>query len=323
MVSEVTVAHKRTQGILCVIVSMAALSTQDMIIKWLSTTYPLHEIIFTRAAIAVFLTLGLVHLEGGLGLLRSRRPHLHVARGLLLVLANFSYFLALAVMPLAEAVAIFFVAPLIITALSVPLLGERIGPLRGLAVLAGLAGVIIMLRPGLGDTSLVVLLPLLAAFCYALMQITTRRLGVTDKASVMAFYVQLTFFVFSAATGLIIGDGRFAGSGHPSLEFLLRAWTWPSAGDALLFLACGCLITVAAYLLSHAYRTSEATLLAPFEYTSLPLAVIWGLLLWGDWPDPIAFLGIALIVGGGLLVFYREAAQGRILASRRPLPPDR
>ena len=162
---------------------MALLSAQDAVIKWLSGDYPLHQIILGRATIAVVLTLIMVRLEGGWSLLRSRRLGLHLARGLLLVVANISYFLALAAMPLAEAIAIFFVAPLFITALSVPFLGEQVGPRRWLAVLAGLCGVVVMLRPGEGAINPVALLPVLAAFCYASMQILTRRLGATDKAS--------------------------------------------------------------------------------------------------------------------------------------------
>ena len=129
--------------------------------------------------------------------------------------------------------------------------------------------------------------------------------------------------VVSGATGLAIGDGRFAGSGEPSLEFLFRAWVWPGQEDALLILLCGVLIAAAAYLLSQAYRIAEATVVAPFEYIAVPLSATWGILLWGDWPDLTAVAGIVLIVGAGLIVFAREASLGRLLAARRPLPPQR
>jgi drug/metabolite transporter (DMT)-like permease len=313
----------KVQGVLCLVLGMVALSFQDSLIKKMSGDYPLHEIILGRACVAILLTAFFAHLEGGLALLRTRRLPLHLARGVLLVIANVCYFLALAAMPLAEAAAIFFIAPLFITMLSVPFLGERVGPWRWAAVFTGLGGVVVMLRPGDGLLEIAAVLPIGAALAYAIMQILTRRLGVTERASALAFYVQLCFIVVSAVFGLFAGDGRFAGSGHPSVEFLLRAWSWPSGIDAVLILTCGFLIGTAAYLLSQAYRIAEANLLAPFEYTALPLAVLWGVLWWGDWPDATAFLGIALIVGSGLLVFYRETLHGQLFATRRPVPRNR
>ncbi len=313
----------KIQGVLCIVFGMVVLSLQDSLIKYMSGDYPLHQIVFSRSCIAILLTVYFAHLEGGIGLLRTRRLPLQLFRGLLMVISNMCYFLALAAMPLADAAAIFFVAPLFITALSVPFLGEKVGPWRWAAVLAGMAGVAVMLRPGEGLIEVAALLPIGAALCYATMQMTTRRLGGTDRASTLAFYVHLCFIVASVAFGLIAGDGRFATGGHPSLEFLFRAWVRPTGFDGLLMLSCGVLIAIAGYLMSQAYRIAEATLLAPFEYSAMPFAVLWGVLWWGDWPDATAFLGISMIVGSGLFVFYRETLRGHLLATRRPMPRER
>jgi len=308
----------RTNGIFCIVGAALFLTANDSIIKWLSPSYPLHEIVLVRAVVALVLTLLFVQLEGGLHLLRTRRPALHFLRGLLIVIANMAFFLALASMPLAEATALFFVNPLFIMLLSVPILGERVGLKRWLAMLAGLAGVVIMLRPGFGVGNWVTLLPLVAALTYASMQMLTRRLGVIDKASTLAFYIQLTFVLISAAIGLAVGDGHYDDGQNTTLEFLFRAWTWPTLSDAGLMALCGCLVAAGGYLLSQAYRISEASVVAPFEYTSLPLALFWGLLIWGDLPDVIAFLGISLIVGSGLFVFYRETLHARRAAGYAP-----
>jgi drug/metabolite transporter (DMT)-like permease len=316
-------ANARTRGILCIIGAAFFLTANDSIIKWLSPTYPLHEIVLVRAVTALTITLLLVQLEGGFRILRTRRPALHLLRGLLIVVANMAFFLGLASLPLAEATALFFVAPLFITALSVFVLGEPVGPRRWLAVAAGLLGVVVMLRPGLEAVRFAAFLPLVAALAYASMQMLTRRLGVTDKASTLAFYVQLTFVVVAASIGLAIGDGRFGGGENATLEFFFRAWLWPTRADALLMVLCGSLIAVGGYLMSQAYRTAEAAVVAPFEYSAMPLAVFWGFQLWGQWPDPHTFLGIALIVGGGLFVFYRESVHKRLVAAERPMPPDR
>ncbi len=313
----------KVQAVLCLIFGLVALSFQDSLVKWMSGDYPLHQIVLTRSGIAILLTVYFAHLEGGIGHLRTRRLWLQLTRGLLMVISATCYFLALAAMPLADAAAIFFVAPLFITALSAPFLGERIGPWRWAAVFAGMAGVVVMLRPGEGLVEIAALLPIVGALAYATMQILTRRLGDTERASTLAFYIHICFIAVGTSFGLIAGDGRFAGSSHPSMDFLLRAWTWPSGFDAFLMLSSGVLIAIAGYLMAQAYRMAEANLLAPFEYTALPFAVLWGVLWWGDWPDATTFLGIAMIVGSGLFVFYRENLHGHLVAARRPMPPNR
>ena len=130
-----------------ILLGVAAISVNDMLIKRLSGGYPLHQIVFTRSAIGILLGLVLVKLEGGFHLLKTRQPGLHLLRGLLIVISNMSFFLALSVLTLAEATALFFAAPLFITVLSIPLLGEKVGPLRLGAVIVGFIGVVIMMRP--------------------------------------------------------------------------------------------------------------------------------------------------------------------------------
>ena len=224
---------------------MTAITINDMLIKLLSGDYPLHQIVFLRSVIGIVFSLALVQLEGGFGILRTDKPLLHLLRGLLMVVANLSFFAALAVLPLADATALFFVAPLFITLLSIPILGEKVGIRRISAVLVGFAGVLVMQQPwaseGLGTGErIVLLLPVLAAFTYALCQIMARRLGATAKASAMAVYIQGTFILVSLGFWAVAGDGRYAvGVDNASLQFLLRAWRWPNEGDALLFLALG------------------------------------------------------------------------------------
>ena len=208
-------------------------------------------------------------------------------------------------MPVAEAVAMFFVAPLFITMLSATLLGETVGPRRLFAVLLGFAGVIVIMRPGIGSFSYIGLFPVGAAAMYAVFQILTRRLGTTDSAATMAFYVQAMFIVGGIAMGLAVGDGRFAGGDDPSVNFLLRAWRLPDLEGALLLGLVGLLICGASVLLSQAYRITEAATIAPFEYIALPFAGLWSYMIWGDVPDAIALVGMALIVGSGVFVILR------------------
>jgi drug/metabolite transporter (DMT)-like permease len=299
-------------GIACIVVAMMMLSLQDSIVKWLGATYALHQIVLTRSVIAATITLIVLAAMSRLALLRTRRWSLHLVRGLLLVVTNSAFFLALVAMPIAEAVAMFFVAPLFITLLSAVLLGEPAGPRRLAAVLVGFAGVVIVVRPGSGLFGYVALLPVGAAATYAVMQILTRRLGTTDSAATMAFYIQLTFIIVGLGMGMAVGDGRFAGSDDPSLSFLLRSWRPPTDADLPLFALVGLLIAAASVLLSQAYRTTEAATIAPFEYIALPFATLWGFLFWGDVPDATALLGMTLIVGSGVFIVVRtERLQSR------------
>jgi len=307
-------------GLLFILVGVLGISINDVLIKQLSGGYPLHQVVLTRATVALAFILFMVRAEGGFTILKTRQPLLHLARGLLVVISNMSYFVALAVLPLADATALFFVAPLFITALSIPILGEKVGPMRIAAVMAGFAGVVIMQRPwDAGDTlaasRLVMVLPVLSAFAYALMQIMTRKLGATTKASAMAAYIQAMFILVSLGFFLIAGDGRFAaGSDIPSVQFLLRAWIWPAHDDLPLLLGLGALASVSGYCLSQAYRLTDAATVAPFEYVGLPLSVLWGWLFWTEFPAREVWIGIALIAGSGLFVFLREQRKARVVA---------
>ncbi|MEL6644160.1 MAG: DMT family transporter [Pseudomonadota bacterium] len=299
-------------GIAFILLGMVGISINDMLIKHLSGEYPLHQMVFVRSAIGICFSLMLLQLEGGFMILRTNRIGLHVLRGACIVFANMTFFAALAVIPLADATALFFVAPLFITLLSIPFLGERVGARRWAAVIVGFLGVIIMLRPGAeaGDEApsrLVLLLPILAAFAYACMQILTRSLGVTSKASAMAVYIQAMFICVSIVFWAVAGDGRYEGMVESeSLKFLLRAWIWPAPGDVVFFVILGCMSTVIGYSLSQAYRLASPATIAPYEYAALPLSIFWGWVVFAHLPDAWVLSGIVLIAVAGVYVFVRE-----------------
>jgi len=307
-----------SQGILCLIGAVAFLSVSDSIIKWLNPIYALHEIMLIRALFAMVVVLGIVQLEGGIRLLNTRRPVLHFFRGSLLVLANMFFFLGLATLPFAETVALFFVAPLFICLLSRPILGEKVGISRWIVILIGFCGVLVMVRPGAEVFAVTSLLPILAALCYAIMQMMTRKLGMQEKAGALTFYIQFAFILISSLIGLSIGDGRLNTLDNSTSEFLLRAWTWPIPGDFGLLALCGLIVAFGGYLLSQAYRLGQASAVAPFEYTSMPFALIIGYYLWGDWPDWTSFVGSGLIIFSGLLIVFIDSRSRRLKASLMP-----
>lgn len=301
-------------GIAFICAGIFAISINDMLIKHLSGAYPLHQIVATRSAIGLIFSLIFVHVSGGFRILITDWHPLHILRGLLVVIANMTFYAAVAVMPLAQATALFFVAPLFITLLSIPFLGERVGPWRIGAVLAGFLGVVVMQQPWAGDppgvSRVALLLPVLAALMYALMQVLTRKLGVRSRAAAMAVYIQSIFLVVSLGFFAVAGDGRFAdGVDNDSVQFLLRAWVMPETGDLWTFVGLGVGAGVIGYSLSAAYRMANAATIAPFEYLGLPLAIFWGWAFFSEWPSAAIWAGCALIVGAGLAVFLREQAR--------------
>ncbi len=294
-------------GALCAFGASLAFTLNDMSVKFLSGGYPLHQVIMLRSVVALAIVLAVVvPLMGGYARLRTRQPGKHLIRGLFVVGSNMAFFMALAAMPIADATAIFFVSPLLIALFSVVFLGETVGPRRWSAIAVGLLGVIVMIRPGTDAFTPVALLPLLAATGYAGLQTMTRKMGLGESAASLAFYTQITFFLFSLVFGLSTGDGRFDPGGDSPLSFLLRAWIWPQAGDWPFFLLAGIGTALGGLMISQAYRLCEAALVAPLEYVAMPMAIFWGLVVFGEWPNPVSWIGISMILGAGIYMVFRE-----------------
>ena len=298
-------------SIFCAIGASFFFSLSDFTIKLLSDYYSLHQIVLIRSASAfLFTIIFFVPLEGGIIALKTKRPIAHIFRGFLLVLANLFFFLGLVSIPIAECSAIFFIAPLLITLFSALILKEKVGIRRFSALIIGFIGVLIIVKPGQINFSWITLLPISAAVCYAGLHIMTRQMGLSEKASTLSIYIQVSFIIVSSIMGLVLGDGRFSGFQNPSMEFLVKAWTWPIILHWLILIGIGVASSIGGYLISQAYRLSEAGLIAPFEYTSLILSVFWGIFIWNEWLNFLTLLGITLIIISGVYIAVREVKVG-------------
>jgi drug/metabolite transporter (DMT)-like permease len=304
-------------GSLCAFVAVLFFVVNDTTIKFLSGDYALHQVVLIRSCLGLALTLCIIApFNGGFAIFRTNRLPQHLIRGGFTVMANMTFFLGLAAMPLADATAIFFISPILITLFSIIFLGESVGPWRWTAILVGFLGVVIMIRPGTGSFQVASLYPLIAALCYASLNTMTRRMGSTESAATLSVYIQVTFIFVTLLIGLAIGDGRFGDQTDPALKFLLRAWTWPNPADYGYFIIIGIGVAGGGFLISQAYRVAEAAFVAPFEYVAMPLAVIFGIIIFDEWPDPIAYVGMTFIVAAGIITIWREAVNRK--AAQRP-----
>jgi len=299
-------------NIFFIVIAHVLFTTSDMGIKMISGDYALHQIILTRSSVAILFTLLVfVPLEGGIKNLLTKQLTLHILRGFGIGIANLCFFSSLISLPLGEAMAIFFIAPVLISLLSVFILKEKGHLERWLAVLVGLIGVLLILRPSFEAFNPATILPLIAAFSYAMVQIITCKLGEKEKASTMAFFVQLNLIVFSAVFGLFFGDGTLANPSQPIINFIFRVWILPSWIDGLIMCGLGLLNGIGIYFISQAYRNSRAIVIAPFEFVAIPLAIFWSIIIFGDWPDIVSWLGILLIAGAGLFMIFHENSKNR------------
>ena len=291
-------------GIAYMVIAAGLFSVMDALIKWLGPSYPTMQIVFFRSLFA-FVPLAIFMMRSGaLGSLATRHPMGHVWRAVIGFVAMSSFFYAYARMLLANVVALSFAAPLFITALSVPLLGESVGIRRWSAVVVGFLGVIIMVRPDASIFESVALVPLAGSVFYALAMIYVRKLSKTESSAAIVFYYTLACTLISAG-------------------FMPFQWVAPDTTDLMLLIALGCVGGLAQIFMTNAFRNGPAALIAPFDYVTMVWVVMLGYFIWGDIPDVNIWIGVAIVIGSGVYIARREGKLGLRRGVARPLQPKR
>jgi drug/metabolite transporter (DMT)-like permease len=279
---------RRWRAIALMLAAVVTFSLMDAGLKLLSAHYPPFQVAALRGAASLPLVLAWALATTGLAPLLHVRWSLHLLRGVLGIAMMASFVYALRTLPLSTAYSIFFIAPLLITALSVPLLGERVGPRRWVAIAIGLLGVVVLLRPsGEGMLSLAALAVLLAALMYAVSAITVRWLARTDSTQAMVVWLMAL---------MALGAGLIA----------WPHWVAIRPVDAWLICGVGVAGALGQYTITEAFRLGEASLLAPLEYTALVWGVLLDATLWGVLPDAVTWAGAAIIVSSGIYLLRRE-----------------
>lgn len=291
-------------GIATMCAGVFCLTVNDAIAKWLGQFYPVAEVAFFRMLFALPWITVIGVLVGGRQALRTARPLAHLGRGLLATLATFSFFYGLTLLPLAETTAIAFTAPIFVSLLALPLLGERLGRGDWTAVVAGFIGVLLVVQPGTAAFQYGALAPLVAALAYALLMLTARMLGHGESIWATMFYATLVPLLVSAA---------------------LLPWFWepPQWRHLPVLFALGAFGGAAMSLITQGFRIGPASVVAPFDYTGLLWAVAFGWLFWRELPGPWAAAGALLIALCGVYLAYRNVRRARVRGRPAPPPPPR
>ena len=275
-------------GIALMLGAMAMLPFLDVVAKTLGNQgMPILQIVWARMAFGTLLTLPFTLHHGGPRAIRPDRPAYHTLRAALLIAATFLFFSALKYLPIADALAIFFVQPLILTAISPFVLNEKVGPRRWAAVAVGFIGTLIIIRPGFTDLNPGTLLALGSGASLALYFAMTRRISGTAPAMVTTFHTSLMGTLLIALPVLLL-------------------WEPPTPAQWGLLFLIGLIATAGHYLIVRAYDHAEASLLAPLAYTEMIMATAAGWWFFGDFPDGWTFLGTAILIACATYISVRE-----------------
>ena len=308
-----------------ILIAMIAFSTQDVVVKLVAEQVSLWQLLFIRSLLTLWLLVMVVAAMGRLATLAPRAWFWPLVRAGFMCGAYLSFYAALPLLPLSKAAAAFFTGPLIITLLAALILGERIGPRRVLAIIAGFAGVVFIIRPGLEGWNPVALLPVLAAFFYAVGIIITRWRCQEEPSFALSMVHNLLYAGIGLFAMVALELVPVAAETRAAWPFLTTSWMdlGAVAGGLILFTAATHLVGILCSV--RAYQMDNASRIAPFEYSYLAIMPVYDVAIWGHWPEPSTLLGIALICGAGIFVAWREGRPPRPQVHPRgeqPWTPD-
>jgi drug/metabolite transporter (DMT)-like permease len=307
--------NRVVEGITCIVVGMMLFVAQDGMMKSLLLTYPVWMLIVARAVVAAIVLIPLIWWLGAPHRLLTPLWPWHLLRALLFSVGFSFFYAAFPFMGLAEVSTLFFSAPLLTALLAALLLGEKVGPHRIGALVVGFVGVVIAMNPGGDAFRLIAVFPLICAATYALSLVIVRKIGEQESSLTVGLYTVGLSGLMIAPGGWIVNQLIPMGP-----EFHHLRWAWPLADwEAFVRLAIlGVNGMVAYILLSRAYQVTSASIVAPFDYSYLPMAAVMAYVLWDEVPSSSTLTGMALIISSGLYIGWREIRTSRIGLDRPP-----
>ena len=307
------------KGILLIILGMSIFSIQDVLIKYLSNTTSVFQIFFVRSIIGLLVISAFLSFTKQKIIFKSEYPILTLIRVVLFFSAFLAFYVSLSRLSLAVANTLFFTSPFFITIFSMIFLKEKIGIRRWLAIIIGFVGVIIVMNPKIDNLNLFYLLPVYCALAYALSMIIIKYTSDKDSVYAQIFHLYISALIMSSLISLFIGDGSLNIYDDPALQFLLREWYLSYNNNTIFLFVIGLSGAIGFFCLHQAYRISSPPSIAPFEYVLILWSISLGWLVFGDVPDARSFIGIIIIIGSGLYIFFRENIKKAPISTEKPL----
>ena len=309
------------QGITCILAGMAVFVVQDALMKVLLGDFTLWLLLSVRGLMAFLILVPIILYLGYPHRLITPLWPLHLVRAVLFVAGFSLFYTAFPFMGLAEVTTIFFSAPLMIALLATLFLGEPIGPHRIAALVVGFAGVVYAMNPGGENFDWIAILPLLCALTYAISQILAHKIGDRETTLTTGLYTVSLAGLLMIPTGWVVNQLIAVDESFKHIQ-----WRWPEVSlslESIMLLwpvvVLGITGLVGIMLLTRAYQVAPASLVAPFDYAYLPMAAMLAYVVWGEVPTQQTFVGMALIIGSGLYIGYRELVSDRAELEPRPI----
>lgn len=297
-------------GILLIILGMALFSIQDVVIKLLASDGSLLQIIVMRGIIGTGFISAFLYLSGRPIIFSTAYPLLTTIRATFFFLGFMSFYIALSLMSIAEATALFFVSPLFITILSRIFLGNDVGWYRMGAILTGFIGTFLIVKPSTSNFQWAYLLPLFTALSYSISMILAKQTREKDTVFQQTFHMYIASTICGIVTLLLSKSLGWSFEGVRGLEYVFRPWVLNNIVIISSVLLISVVATIGTLCLITAYRISQPPVIAPFEYTLLIISIIIGYMLFDEVPDKYSMLGMLIIAASGLFIFIREQARG-------------
>ena len=311
--------NKNAQGIILIVLGMFIFAIQDSLIKYIYNSIALYEMYLIRTLTSFLIIIFYLKITNKPIIFKTHYPLLTTARVILFFFGFSSFYISITIMPLATVNALFFCSPFLITIFARFILKEEVGVQRWLAVLIGFVGVYIVLDPDFSNFNYLSLLPIVCAFCYASSMIIIRKTSDKDNVYTQMFQFYIAATIISIIFYFLLGNGQYYTTDHPASQFIFRKWFSNLEFTMPYMIILGVAAAGGFLAIFTAYRIASPSVISPFEYTILLWASLSGWFIFDEMPNTQTFIGMILIICGGIYIFIRENIKDQLIVTEKPL----